>query len=220
MGMPRPKKRKVDPSPAEEEVVFDSGDSGDELSSLDPSLLGGCRVTAPGPRSNDLSLERAQMKYLKSKALRKAFKRKLKEADSQIKLEERLYGAKMRRFSEAVKRNKSSPLGQLERRYGAEIQWYKALWKHEMTRSLAREAERDEYKALPALREAEVAVFCVAAPAMSRSANTETAECASSSAARGGREVGGVIGAAAFAAGRTSRGPSRRGGGRGGSLTK
>ena len=158
MGMPRPKKRKVDPSPAEEEVVFDSGDSGDELSSLDPSLeLGGCRVTAPGPRSNDLSLERAQMKYLKSKALRKAFKRKLKEADSQIKLEERLYGAKMRRFSEAVKRNKSSPLGQLERRYGAEIQWYKALWKHEMTRSLAREAERDEYKALLALREAEVA---------------------------------------------------------------
>ena len=55
------------------------------------------------------------------------------------------------------KRNKSSPLGQLERRYGAEIQWYKALWKHEMTRSLAREAERDEYKALLALREAEVA---------------------------------------------------------------
>ena len=37
------------------------------------------------------------------------------------------------------------------------IQWYKALWKHEMTRSLAREAERDEYKALLALREAEVA---------------------------------------------------------------
>ena len=32
LGMPRPKKRKVDPSPAEEEVVFDSGDSGDELS--------------------------------------------------------------------------------------------------------------------------------------------------------------------------------------------
>ena len=61
--------------------------------------------------------------------------------------------------ADAIDRNKSSPFGQLERYYQANEQLHKAMGKHWATEVVALEAERDAYKALVALREAELAAL-------------------------------------------------------------
>ena len=153
IGMPKAKKRKVQAA----EPCADKAEKPDD----EAALLGSneeldmlpAYVTALESSNQD----KAARAYEQARIELLAMKEIMQEQDAKLRLEERLYAAKMKRFSTAVDRNKGSPTLQLERYYQAELQLEKA--KHTQTAYLQfkAEAETKAVKALLKVRDREIA---------------------------------------------------------------
>ena len=106
-----------------------------------------------------MSLEEAEELLEHAEGALEVARRQQKKAESEFAFERRLFKAKMKRFKASVDRNKSSPIGQLERYHDAKEQYTFAMVKEAHWKLFAAQAEATYYACMCAVRDAELAAY-------------------------------------------------------------
>ena len=160
IGMKRAVKKKVvvvETAPPADESTGNTG--AEQRAASPPTLPASAAIAMPSP--GEKKLRQAENEFDEWKAIAAKAQRAEKEEASQLQLAERLYEAKMRRWSNGFKRTKKpSPYGQIERFYKAKLELAGARRNHLQTRLDTADAMAVCADALVRVRDAQIARMC------------------------------------------------------------